>query len=298
MDAHSGFMTLTFPVEVAEAAERIRPYIRRTPVLRTELDGRPLVLKLEHLQRTGSFKLRGALNALLSGQRPKRVVTVSGGNHGIGVATAAALFGVPATVFAMPSTPDSKVARIEAAGGVVERGGSYDEAVAAAHAVEDALFIHPFNDLAVIAGQGTVAAELVDEVPEVDAIAVSVGGGGLAAGTALGSGGRRVVCVEPERCSCFHQALAQGRPVGAEVVSVAASSLGAPRVGELPFEILTGHGAESVLVTEDEIVAAQDRLWTEFRLTVEPAAAVPFAAWQKAAIPGQLPAIILCGANI
>lgn len=290
-------MTVTVPTEVADAAERLRPYIRRTPVLRTELDGRPLVLKLEHLQRTGSFKLRGALNALLSGPLPEHVVTVSGGNHGIGVAMAASLLGVRATVFAMPATPDSKIARIEAAGGEVRRVGDYDESVAAARAVQDALFVQPFDDPMVIAGQGTVAAEIVDEVPEVDAIAISVGGGGLAAGTALGGDGRRVVCVEPERCSCLNQALVLGHPVDAEVASVAASSLGAPRVGDLPFEILTTHDTESVLVTEDEIIAAQQLLWDEFRLTVEHAAAVPFAAWHRGAFTASLPAIILCGAN-
>lgn len=291
-------MTATLPAEVAEAAERIRPYIRRTPILRTELDGRPLVLKLEHLQRTGSFKFRGALNALLSGPRPERVVTVSGGNHGIAVAAAAAMLGVPVTVFALPATPDAKAARIQEAGGVVERARSYEDAVEAASAVENALFVQPFDDPAVIAGQATVAAEIVEEAPDVDAIAVSVGGGGLAAGTALASGGRRVVCVEPERCSCLHQALATGHPVDAEVVSIAASSLGAPRVGVHPFDILTSHNTESVLVTEDEIAEAQARLWTEFRLHVEPAAATPFAAWQKAAATSDLTAITLCGANL
>src|SRR2546423_4181431 len=102
--------------EVTAAEERIRPYIRHTPVLRAEVDGRPLVLKLEHLQRTGSFKLRGALNALLSGERPREVITASGGNHGIGVATGAAILGLPATVYVPGTVPADKAVRIEAAG--------------------------------------------------------------------------------------------------------------------------------------------------------------------------------------
>ena len=108
--------TLPTAASVAEAAARIAPHVRRTPVLRAEVDGRPLVLKLEHLQRGGSFKLRGAVNALATGPRPEHVVTASGGNHGIAVATAAALLGLPATVYVPLAAPEGKTRRIEAAG--------------------------------------------------------------------------------------------------------------------------------------------------------------------------------------
>lgn len=287
--------------DVAAAQERIRPHIRHTPVLRAEIAGRPLVLKLEHLQRTGSFKLRGALNALLSGERPRQVITASGGNHGIGVATAAAILDLPATVYVPDTVPADKARRIEAAGArLVRVGHTYAEAAAAARAAAaepGARYLEAYDDPVVIAGQSTVAAEIVRQAPDVDAIAVAVGGGGLAAGTALGSDGRLTVAVEPERCNCLHAALAAGEPVDAQVESVAASALGATRVGAAAFEVLSAHRVHSVLVTEDEIVAARDRLWEEFRLAVEPAGAVAFAAWLAGRVPGELPCVLLCGAN-
>lgn len=287
--------------DVAAAQERIRPHIRHTPVLRAEIAGRPLVLKLEHLQRTGSFKLRGALNALMSGERPRQVITASGGNHGIGVATAAAILDLPATVYVPDTVPADKARRIEAAGArLVRVGHTYAEAAAAARAAAaepGARYLEAYDDPVVIAGQSTVAAEIVRQAPDVDAIAVAVGGGGLAAGTALGSDGRLTVAVEPERCNCLHAALAAGEPVDAQVESVAASALGATRVGAAAFEVLSAHRVHSVLVTEDEIVAARDRLWEEFRLAVEPAGAVAFAAWLAGRVPGELPCVLLCGAN-
>ncbi|NYI88399.1 threonine dehydratase [Amycolatopsis endophytica] len=294
-------MTTTVVPDVTAAADRIRPHVRHTPLLRAEVDGRPLVLKLEHLQRTGSFKLRGALNALLAGERPGQVVTASGGNHGIGVATAAAILGLPATIVVPETVPEGKARRIEAAGARLVRAGTrYAEAAAAAHELAEApgaRYVEAYNDPVVVAGQGTVAAEIVADAPDVDSIAVAVGGGGLAAGVALGSGGRLTVAVEPEGCSCLHQALAAGRPVDARVDSVAASALGATRVGEVPFAVLSGPSVVSRVVGEDEIVAARDRLWDEFRLAVEPAAAVPFAAWLAGQVPGEVPCVLLCGAN-
>jgi threonine dehydratase len=149
----------------------------------------------------------------------------------------------------------------------------------------------------VIAGQGTVAAEVLEDAPEVDAIAVAVGGGGLAAGTALAAGRRVTVAVEPENCQCFANALAAGRPVDGEVDSVAKSALGATRVGALPFAILRSTPVESVLVSDKELLTARDLLWDHFRLAVEPAAAVPFAAWLAGRVPGDLPCLIVCGAN-
>ena len=259
------------------------------------------MLKLEHLQRTGSFKLRGALNALLTGPRPEQVVTASGGNHGIGVAAAAAILGLPATVFVPASVPADKARRIEAAGARLVRSGQrYAEAAAAAHeaaAAPGARYVEAYNDPIVVAGQGTVAMEIVADAPDVDSIALAVGGGGLAAGVTLGSGGRLTVAVEPEHCSCLHQALAAGHPVDAEVDSIAASALGATRVGDVPFAVLSGRSVRSLVVSEAEILAARDRLWDEFRLAVEPAAAVPFAAWLAGSVPGGLPCVLLCGAN-
>jgi threonine dehydratase len=287
--------------EVDTAARTIGPYIRRTPVLAAEIEGRRLLLKLEHTQRSGSFKLRGALNAMLTGPRADHMVTASGGNHGLGVATAAALLGVPATVFVPTTVPAGKARRIEATGTrLVRHGASYAEAAAAA---EDLArrpghrYLPAFDDPAVIAGQGTVAAEIIADAPDVDTVLVAVGGGGLAAGTALAIGPRTTVAVEPHNCQCLADALAAGRPVDSPVDSVAASALGASRIGELPFAILQRHNVQSVLVSDAELLAARDLLWEQFRIAVEPAAAVPFAAWLAGRVPGQLPCVVICGAN-
>lgn len=286
--------------DVVAAADRIAPYIVRTPLLRSEVDGRSVVFKLEHLQRTGTFKIRGALNALLGGERPGSVVTASGGNHGLAVATAAKLLDLPATVFVPRTAPPEKVRRIEATGAkLVLEGESYGQAsiVALAEAERSgALYVPAYDHPLVIAGQGTCAAEVVADAPDVDTIVVAVGGGGLAAGTVLG-GGRAVVAVEPENCRAMHDALAAGHPVDSPVDSVAASALGATRAGDLTFAIVRAAGAVSVLVTDDELLAARDRLWEEFRLAVEPAAAVPFAAWLGGRVGGDLACIVLCGAN-
>jgi threonine dehydratase len=321
-------MTATLPLptsaSVTEAAVTIAPYVRHTPVLRAEVDGRQLVLKLEHLQRGGSFKLRGAVNVLAAGARPARVteparspfntasattapslsegavVTASGGNHGIAVATAAAVLGLPATVYVPVAAPEGKTRRIEAAGArLVRHGASYAEAAAAlAEAQADGVrYVPAYDDPAVVAGQGTTTAEAVADAPEIDAVVVAAGGGGLSAGAVLAAGGRTVVVVEPEGCCCVHHALAAGRPVDVPVDSVAASALGATRVGEVPFAVLSAAKVESVLVTDAELLAAQARLWEEFRLAVEPAAAVPFAAWLAGRVPGDRACLVVCGAN-
>ncbi|MBP2323582.1 threonine dehydratase [Kibdelosporangium banguiense] len=279
------------------AAARIAPYARRTPLMRTEIDGKPLVLKLEMLQRTGSFKFRGALNALLAGGKPERVVTASGGNHGAAVAAAAAVLGVPATVYAPESIPDNKARRIVAAGAELVRvGDTYAEAAKLAQE-QPGMYLPAYDNPDVVAGQGTVAAEVVADAPDVDSIVVAVGGGGLAAGTSLGAGGRKVVLVEPTNCRAMHDALAAGAPVDSPVDSVAADALGATRVGEVPFGILSASDPLSVLVDDSDIISARDRLWDEFRLAVELAAAAPLAAWLNGAVPGELPCLIVCGAN-
>lgn len=291
--------TVLTPTDVADAARRIAPYVRRTPVLRVDVDGRPVVLKLEHLQRTGSFKLRGAVNAVLGAS--SHVVAASGGNHGLAVATAASLVGLPATVYVPVSVPEGKARRIEAAGArLVRHGAIYSEAVSGALAEAEAIGGHcvpAYNDPLVVAGQGTCALEVTEQVSDVDTVVVGVGGGGLAAGTVLGSGGRTVVAVEPSGCCCLHNALAAGAPVDSTVDSVASSALGATRVGEVPFGILRSAGVRSVLVSDSEIIAARDRLWEEFRLAVEPAAAAGFAAWLAGRVPGSLPCIVLSGSN-
>jgi threonine dehydratase len=284
--------------DVDAAAKRIRPYVRHTPLLDVTVDGKPLVFKLEHLQLTGSFKIRGALNALLSGPTPDLVVTASGGNHGLAVASAARLLGLPAVVYVPETVPEAKARRIEAQGArLVRHGAQYADAAAAARAAATGprqKYLPAYDDAAVIAGQGTVAAEIVAARPDVDALVIAVGGGGLASGAVVG-GERTVVAVEPEKCRCLHDAIAAGEPVDVRIDSIAASALGATRVGALPFELL--RESPSVLVSDEELLTARDRLWEEFRLAVEPAAAAGFAAWLAGRVPAQVPCVVLCGAN-
>ena len=310
------------PEDYAAAARRIAPYVRRTPLLTARIDGREVSLKLEHLQAAGVFKIRGALNALLArrerGPRFTSVVTASGGNHGLGVATAARWLDIPATVYVPATVPDIKASRIVAAGAeVVKTGRVYADAERAARefaAGQGRFYVHAYDDPAVVAGQGTLAAEIVADLPECDVVAVPVGGGGLLAGvsgalaaidraaaaetaTAAGSAPRRVVGVEPEGCPTLHAAVEAGEPVDVGADSVAASALGAARIGDLAFSAYRANPVGLALVSDKEIIAARDRLWEDFRLAVEPAAATVFAAWLAGQVPGAHPCLVLSGAN-
>lgn len=293
--------------DVLKAADRIGPYVRLTPVFATEIGGRPVTLKLEQLQVTGSFKFRGALNGVIAhnpgGHNPGgQVVAASGGNHGLGVATAAKLMDLSATVYVPVPTPDAKVRRIEAAGArVVRHGDRYADAETAARAWAErsgGSYLHAYDDPDVIAGQGTIGLEIARQAPWCDSVAAAVGGGGLTAGLSVGLGpDRTVVAVEPEHCDSLHAAFSAGEPVDAPVDSIAASALGASRVGANAFALLSSGKVELALATEPEIARARDLLWEELRLAVEPAAAVPFAAWLAGRVPGDHPCLVLCGAN-
>ncbi|HWG02519.1 MAG TPA: serine/threonine dehydratase [Trebonia sp.] len=293
------------PPDFLAAAGRITPYVRRTPLLRAASDGRPVAFKLEQLQVTGVFKIRGALNALLSEQaRPgplARVVTASGGNHGLGVATAARWLGIPATVYVPGSVPEIKARRIAAQGAeVVRTGRVYADAEAAAreHAArEEIYYVHAYDDPAVVAGQGTLGLEIVADYPECDAIVVPVGGGGLLAGVAGAVAPRRVIGVEPAGCPTLHAAVKAGEPAEVGADSVAASALGAAVAGRLALAACRAYDVGLAMVSDEEITAARDRLWEEFRLAVEPAAAVGFAAWLSGQVPGERPCLVLSGGN-
>jgi threonine dehydratase len=296
--------------DVREAAGRISPYVRTTPAFATEVNGHPVTMKLENLQVTGSFKFRGALNGVIAhdaratarSQRTGHIVAASGGNHGLGVATAAKIMGLSATVYVPRTTPEAKTRRIAAQGArVVRHGEVYADAEAAARAWAEqsgGSYLHAYDDPYVIAGQGTIGLEIARQAPWCDSVAVSVGGGGLAAGLTVSLGpGHPVVAVEPEHCNSLHAAFAAGGPVDAPVDSAAASALGASRIGRHAFALLSSGQVELALVTEREIARARDLLWEELRLAVEPAAAVPFAAWLGGRVPGDHPCLVLCGAN-
>ncbi|HEX4092826.1 MAG TPA: serine/threonine dehydratase [Trebonia sp.] len=297
------------PADFTAAARRIAPYVRRTPLLTARADGREVSVKLEHLQAAGVFKIRGAVNALLArregGHRDASVVTASGGNHGLGVATAARWLGVPATVYVPETVPDIKASRIAAAGAeVVKTGRVYADAERAARdfaAGQGRFYVHAYDDPAVVAGQGTLAGEIVADLPDCDVIAVPVGGGGLLAGVSGALAALRpaatVIGVEPEGCPTLHAAVEAGEPVDVGADSVAASALGASRVGGLALAAYRANRVGLALVSDKEIIAARDQLWEEFRLAVEPAAATVFAAWRSGQVPGDHPCLVLSGAN-
>jgi threonine dehydratase len=295
---------------VEAAATRIRPFIRRTPVLHARIRGIQVALKLEHLQLTGSFKVRGATNALRSlDPAPDAVVAASGGNHGLGVATAAESLGIAATVVVPETVPAEKARRIAAAGATVVRSGSH-YAQAEAHARElaetlGAPFLHPFADPAVIAGQGTVGIEIAEDLlagpgaAGCDTVVVAIGGGGLIAGiaTALEGAGPRIIGVEPLGAPTMSAALTAGQPVDVEVDSVTASALGAGRTDALNLAIVQRAVEQVVLVDDQAVLAARDLLWEECRLAVEPGGALGLVPLLSGAIRAERPCVVLCGAN-
>ena len=295
---------------VLAAASRIEGRVRRTPLLDVGrgiagIHGRVL-LKLEHLQHTGSFKPRGAFSKLLASHVPRAgVIAASGGNFGLAVAYAARSIGHAAEIFVPSTSPSAKIDRIRSEGATVTVvDGLYDDAATASErrATESgALRLHPFDQLEVVAGQGTIGIELAEQAPDVDTVLVAVGGGGLIAGIAAWySGDVRVVGVEPEGSQCMHAALEHGRPVDVEVRSVAADSLGAKRVGDVAFSVARRFVDEVVLVPDDAIHEAQRVLWRDARIVAEPGGAVAFAALLTGAFapsPGEPVAVVVCGAN-
>jgi threonine dehydratase len=295
------------PDDVRAAAALIGERVRKTPVLSLspgDVPGLtvPVILKLELLQHTGSFKARGAMHRLLGSAVPEAgVITASGGNHGAALAYAARALGHRAEIFVPSSSPALKAERIRSLGAEVVIGGAiYDDAQAAA--VTGALMVHPFDHLATAAGAGTCAMEFEQQTVGLDTVLTSTGGGGLTSGTAawFGTGGVRVVSVEPETSQCMAAALAAGEPLPVAVEGMAIDSLGARQVGAVPFAICSALGVQAVTVTDDAIRCAQRALWQGLRLVVEPGGAASFAAILSGAyVPaeGERVGVIICGAN-
>ncbi|WP_431281060.1 serine/threonine dehydratase [Humitalea sp. 24SJ18S-53] len=295
---------------IRAAASRIAPHVRRTPVLRVAgaalgLAG-DIVLKLELVQATGSFKPRGAFNRMLSVPVPASgVIAASGGNHGAAVAYAARVLGHRAEIFVPAISAAAKRARIAAEGAVLTVGGeTYDAARLASMARADetgALVVHAYDQPEVLAGQGTVALEWAEQSPDLTHALVAVGGGGLLGGMAAWWGrGVGLVAVEPEACPKFSAALAAGRPVPAPVSGLAADSLGASQVGQLMFGIAAPVIAANVLVPDAAIREAQRRLWDAVRIVAEPGGAAALAAlicgaWVPP--PGAVVGVLVCGGN-
>ncbi|MEM9220960.1 MAG: threonine/serine dehydratase [Pseudomonadota bacterium] len=291
---------------ILEAADRIAPFVVRTPVvaLRGSVN---CELKLEFLQATGSFKARGAFNTLLSVDVPPAgVAAASGGNHGAAVAYAAQRLGHKAAIFVPEIASPAKLAIIEAAGADVTIGGArYADALAACEDYQrrsGAISIHAYDAPLTVAGQGTIGAEWEAQTAGLDTVLVAAGGAGLITGIAAWFKGRvKVVGVEPEGARCLHAALEAGAPVNVEIDSIAADSLGAQRTGDLNFPIAKEHVAEVVLVSDAEILAACGVLWKEARLVTEPGGAAAFAALLSGAYkpaPDERVGVLLCGANV
>ncbi len=296
--------------QVLSTYELLRPHIRKTPVLAIDGSefgaGTEITFKLEFLQHSGSFKARGAFTNLLSRQIPTAgVVAASGGNHGAAVAFAAMKVGKPARIFVPSVASPSKIARIRGYGAdLVISGDRYSEALAASEAwaaESGALPIHAYDQIETLLGQATVGLEFEQQCPELDALLVAVGGGGLIGGIAAWYGGRaKIIGVEPEAAPTLARALEAGRPVDAEAGGIAADSLAPKRVGELMFPIAKQYVSAVVLVPDEAIRDAQISLWERLRIVVEPGGAAAFAALLSGKYrpsAGERIGIVLCGAN-
>lgn len=309
------------PDEIRAAAARIGPHVLETPLwaLSSRVLGLPagtpdfdVLLKLEHLQRSGCFKARGMFNRLLSNTIPASgVIAASGGNAGIATALAARALGVRAEVFVPSVSSPAKRAKLAALGAtVVVAGDAYADALEACETRQretGALMTHAYDQPEVVAGAGTLAREVEMQSSAQmggppDSVLVSVGGGGLVAGIAAWFASRtRVIGLEPELAPTLHRAREAGTPVDVSVGGIAADSLGARRIGRIAWQVTQQHVAQSELLTDEAIRAAQRFMWTELKLAVEPAAALPLAALQSGVVrprAGERVVLVVCGANV
>jgi len=298
--------------ERIQATERIiRPHIRRTPILEVDgadfgLDSVKIVFKLELFQHSGSFKARGAFTNILTREVPAAgVVAASGGNHGAAVAYAAMKLRKPATIFVPSVASPAKLDRIRSYGAeLVIAGDRYAESLEASEewtARSGALPIHAYEAIETLLGQGTLGMELEEQAPKLDSLLVAVGGGGLIGGvTAWYQDRVKMIAVEPTAAPTLDYALRAGQPVDAPAGGIAADSLAPRQVGQLMFPIVQQYVHEVVLISDDEIVAAQKSLWETIRVAAEPGGAAAFAALLSGRYkpqPGERVGVIVCGGN-
>jgi threonine dehydratase len=303
--------------EIRTAAERIRRFVRRTPVLAAAPAreycevARRLLLKLESLQITGSFKARGAINTVfaLPPERLQRgIITASGGNHGLAVAYAGWAAGVPATIFLPRSVAADKAAKLDAWGArVVISGEARDDSNRAAvqdAETEDLAYIHPFANPDVIAGQGTIALEILEDAPDTDTLVVAVGGGGLISGIAIAAKALkpeiRIIGVEPTGAPTLHDSLAAGRLVELATLDTAAVTLAPRRSEPLNLAVISKTVERIVLVEDKEMREAARWLWREAGVAAELSGAAAVAAlladyYRPAA--GERVCAVVCGAG-
>jgi threonine dehydratase len=290
----SAYTHLTWQAILA-AHTRIQPRIHRTPVLTSAsldaMTGARLFFKCENLQKTGSFKIRGASNAILSlseEEASRGIVTQSSGNHGAAVACAAAWRGVPAYIVMPKNAPTVKVRAIEAYGGKITfcepKVSSRNEVCARVLAETGAALIHPFDNDQIIAGQATAAKELLEEIPDLDAVFAPVSGGGLLSGTCLGAKGLRpgilVFGCEPERADDAYRSLSSGTLQSLESSDTIADGLRAS-LAPRTFAILRDNVERILLASEEEIIAAMRTVWERMKTIIEPSSAVAVAPLLK-----------------
>ena len=301
--------------DVYDARVRIMPHLHRTPLLGSatlsQVSGTNIGLKAEVFQKTGSFKARGALNAALQltpDQRERGLVTMSAGNHGQGLAWAGSKVGTRTVVFMPKTAVPTKVNAIRGYGAEArfsENMAGVFVAMDAYRAEHDMTFVSPFADPAIIAGQGVVGLEVIEDMPDVENVIVPVGGGGLISGIALAIKSLRpdvrVVGVEPVGANIVRRSLDAGRPLAAEKIESVADGLTAPFAAELSQAIIAHYVDDVVLVTDAEIIEALQLILDRCKVLVEPAGAAALAgllSGQTGAKPGSNTVVILSGGNV
>jgi threonine dehydratase len=301
-------------VEIRQAAERIQPYAHRTPVLTCagldRLVGSKVLLKCENLQKVGAFKFRGACNAVFSlaqSDVERGVITHSSGNHAQALALAARLRGIKAYIVMPHNSPAVKKAAVEGYGGKItfcEPTLTARESMQAQVMLETgATPVHPYNNYRIIAGQGTAALELVQDVPNLDVILAPVGGGGLLSGTAIAStelsSRIRVIGAEPEGADDAFRSLAAGKIIPMDNPQTIADGL-RTSLGDLTFPIIRSHVEQIVTVSETAIIAAMKFVWERMKIIIEPSAAVAVGLlWEhKVDLTGLRVGVILSGGNV
>ncbi len=300
--------------DVKAAATRIHPHVHRTPLLHSstlsDITGTDLWLKAENLQKTGSFKSRGGINAtlqLMPEERSRGVISLSAGNHAAALAFGARMADIRATVV-MPETASlSKITATRGYGAevVLVDGRRLMESVEEIQREHGQIFIHPFDHPHVIAGQGTVGLEILDDLPDVDVVVVPVGGGGLISGIAVAlkalKPGVVVIGVEPEGSPAVSRSLAVGQPIKLEQFATIADGLNAPFSAPTSFAIVQRFVDEIVIVSDEEIAQALALILERTKLLVEPAGAAAVAALLTGRVPqptGKKTVAILSGGNV
>ena len=296
--------------DIKAARRRISPYIHETDITSVTMPNGTLYVKAENLQKTGSFKVRGATNKILQlsyEQKMRGVLAASAGNHAQGVAIAARNAGIACTIVMPKNAPLSKISATREYGAtVVLEGDGYDDAYAHALKIEaqtGAVFIHPFDDYDVIAGQGTIGLEILDEHPTVEQILIPIGGGGLAAGVAFAvksiNPNIRVIGVEPTQAASMHKSLTQGKITTLASALTMADGIAVKTPGIITYALCKQYVDEIVEVSEDEIAAAILYLLEKAKIVSEGAGAAAVAAAISAKITPNLDTVaILSGGNI